>query len=135
MAQFPRPLLLFDGNCALCNGTVRWLLAHDRGRLHYAPLSSEVADAALGQAGYEGDRSSVVLVDGTGAHQHSTAVWRTLRLLPWPWRAGAAIRLIPRPLRDAAYRFVAANRFRIFGRSDICAMRFPPDQARRVIGV
>jgi predicted DCC family thiol-disulfide oxidoreductase YuxK len=135
MAQVPRPLLLFDGNCALCNGTVRWLLAHDRGRLHYAPLRSEVADAALQESGYHGDRSSVVLVDERGAHQHSTAVWRTLRLLPWPWRGGAAIRLIPRPLRDAAYRFVAANRFRIFGRSDICAMHFPSDQARRVIGL
>jgi predicted DCC family thiol-disulfide oxidoreductase YuxK len=135
MDSAPRPLLLFDGHCALCDGTVRWLLQHDRGRLHYAPLQSAIAGDVLEQVGYGGDRSSVVLVDGDGAFQHSDAAWRTLRLLPWPWRAGAVMRFIPRPLRDLAYRFIARNRFRIFGYSDVCALRsaLPRDQLQRLL--
>jgi predicted DCC family thiol-disulfide oxidoreductase YuxK len=135
MDAIPRPILLFDGQCALCDGTVRWLLRHDRGRLHYAPLESGIAEAALKESGFAGDRSSVVLVDASGAYQHSDAVWRTLRLLAWPWRAGVVLRVIPRPLRDLGYKFIARNRFRIFGRSDMCALlsRLPPEQRRRIL--
>ena len=135
MDPIPRPLLLFDGQCALCDRTVRWLLRHDRGRLHYAPLQSATADSVLERVGYAGDRSSVVLVDGDGAFQHSDAAWRTFRLLPWPWRAAAAMRFIPRPLRDLGYKFIARNRFRIFGYSDLCALKsgLPSDQLQRIL--
>ena len=36
------------------------------------------------------------------------------------WRVVAVLRLLPRPLRDALYRFVARNRYRFSGRW-ICA--------------
>ena len=135
MDPIPRPLLLFDGHCALCDGTVRWLIGRDRGRLHYAPLESPIADAVLEEVGYAGDRSSVVLVDREGAYQHSDAAWRTFGLLPWPWRAAAAIRFIPRPARDLVYKFIARNRFRIFGHSDLCALKsgLPPGQLQRIL--
>ena len=135
-ATFPRPILLFDGTCGLCDGTVKWLLRHDRdGRLHYAPLQSPVGQAALRAVGLEGDLSSVVLIDDAGAHQRSDAVWRVSRLLPWPWRAGAALRLVPRFVREPAYKLVAGNRYRVFGRTDACLFvgALPVDQQKRIL--
>ena len=135
MDRLPRPLLLFDGGCALCDGSVRWLIGRDRGRLHYAPLKSEAGERALREAGLGDDATSVVLIDEEGAHQHSDAVWRILRLLPWPWRAGAGLRFMPRFVRDLLYRFIARNRFRIFGRSDVCTLiaALPREQQERIL--
>ncbi|NBQ15584.1 MAG: DUF393 domain-containing protein [Proteobacteria bacterium] len=51
----------------------------------------------------------------------SDAAIEIARRLPWPWRAAFALRAVPAPVRDAAYRWVARNRFRWFGRADRCA--------------
>lgn len=135
MADFPRPILLFDGECGLCDRTVRWLIRHDGGRLHYAPLQSAVGRQALADTRFAGDLTSVVLIDDLGAHQRSEAAWRVARLLPWPWRLGAALRVLPRPARDTLYRLIARNRLRLFGRADACILpgSLPPAQQRRIL--
>ena len=136
MRDYPRPLLLFDGGCALCNGTVRWLLRRDRqGRLHYAPLASDLGRRLLLEHGLPAESDTVVLIDEQGAHRRSESVWRVLRLLPWPWRALSVVRVIPRFLRDAVYRFIARIRFRVFGRSDICKLQssVAPEKRRRIL--
>lgn len=135
MVGFPRPILLFDGGCCLCDGMVRWLLRHDRGRLHYAPLDSETGRQALRETGRVLDTSTVLLIDEHGAHQRSEAAWRVLHLLDWPWRAGAGLRFLPRFVRDVLYRFVAQNRFRIFGRPRVCTLvsSLPQGQQARIL--
>ena len=124
------PIVFFDGVCGLCNTSVDFLLARDRRRaLRYAPLQGETAAARLDPRDIEALKS-IVLVDEAGTHRHSTAIVRILWHLGGGWRAAAAlVWLIPRPLRNLGYRFLSANRYRLFGQKDACRMPSPDERA------
>ena len=131
----PARLVLFDGVCGFCDDAVRWLLAHDPvGRLHFAPLQGETA-ARLRRLHPEipGDLDTLVYVESEGGRSRvylrSQAIWRTCAQLSGPWRWLAWLRLLPRPLSDAGYRFFARNRYRWFGQLDAC--RIPDAEERR----
>lgn len=107
-----RPIVVFDGECALCNGFVAWLIRHDaNGRFLIAGSAGEVGAAVISAAGLEASiaASTLIVWDGT-VHVRSGAIIAIAQRLPWPWRAVAGIRLVPRVARDAVYRFVAARR-------------------------
>jgi predicted DCC family thiol-disulfide oxidoreductase YuxK len=105
------PVLLFDGVCALCNGTVRVVLRLDRrGRIRFAPLGGEYAARVLERHPEALEVDSLILVDagppGAGTervHVKSDAVLRLAQLLGGPWRAAGVLRLVPRRARDWAY--------------------------------
>ena len=116
------PILFYDGECGLCARLVQWSLARDRrGVLRFAPLQGETY-ARLALAAKPTDLQTVVLQDERGVHVRSDAVLRLLGHLGGAWGAiGTIARAVPRPLRDAAYRFVARRRIAWFGTADRCA--------------
>jgi predicted DCC family thiol-disulfide oxidoreductase YuxK len=124
------PIVFFDGVCGLCNTSVDFLIARDRRRvLRYAPLQGETAAARLDPRDIE-SLKSIVLADCDGVHRQSTAIVRTLRHLGGGWKlAGWLLWVIPRPLRNIGYRFVSANRYRLFGKKDACRMPTPEERA------
>ena len=133
----PRPVVLFDGDCAFCNATVRWTVKRDPlARLRFAPLATDAARrvVALGDPACDFDSlpDAIVLVDRAGVHTASTAVLRLARHLGFPWPALTVALLVPRPLRDAVYQVFARNRVRWFGRSDACEIP-PPSLAARML--
>lgn len=127
-------IVVFDGHCLLCNGWVRFLLRHDRAaRLRFASIQGREGQALLARAGLEvAGLDTLLLVDdaaeGAPSWQHTGAILRVLWALGWPWRIATLGWIIPAPLRDAAYRAVARNRYRLFGRSEACML---PDPALR----
>ena len=133
----PRPVVLFDGDCAVCNAIVRWTVKRDPlARLRFAPLASDAARrvVALGNPGCDFDSlpDAIVLVDRDGVHTESTAVLRLARDLSLPYPALALALVVPRPLRDAAYRVFARNRLRWFGPADACDIP-PPRLAAQML--
>jgi predicted DCC family thiol-disulfide oxidoreductase YuxK len=126
------PIVLFDGVCNLCNGTVRFLIARDSaGRLRFASLQSELGRAVQRRHGVDPDAlDTFMLLDGTGLHVGSEAMLRLFAGLPAPWRWLGALHLLPRPLRDAVYGVVVRNRYRWFGRRDECLVPTPELRAR-----
>jgi predicted DCC family thiol-disulfide oxidoreductase YuxK len=109
-------VVIFDGECNVCNGWADFLLRFDkRDIFRFAALQSEVG-ARLAN-GVEG---SIVLVDGSAVLVRSDAVLRMLALLGFPFSLAGIARVIPRGLRDAVYDFVARNRIKWFGRRDTC---------------
>ncbi len=136
LATLRQPLLLFDGVCNLCNGAVNFVIDHDRdGRVAFAPLQSPLGAQVAAAAGVApGAMSTMILVDGGEAHVRSDAALRLARYLGFPWSLLRALRLVPRPLRDAAYGIVARHRYRWFGRSDTCRVPTPEIRARFVDG-
>jgi predicted DCC family thiol-disulfide oxidoreductase YuxK len=127
--------ILFDGVCNLCNGFVQFVIRHDsRGHFRFAALQSEAARALLGARGHAlgpatADPDSVVLIDHGRVYTHSDAVLRIAAQLDG-WRWLAAGRVLPRFLRDAAYRLVARHRYRWFGRQASCLLPTPELKAR-----
>jgi predicted DCC family thiol-disulfide oxidoreductase YuxK len=135
-----RLLVVFDGHCVLCNHAVRWLLRRDRcDRLRFAAFSSPTIAPLLarqqGVAPNAGPGSILVVRDADGPAEQlllrSTAVLALFAELPRPWPAiASALRWIPRPVRDLAYRFVARCRYRIWGRLTSCPIPTSEEQGR-----
>jgi predicted DCC family thiol-disulfide oxidoreductase YuxK len=122
----PGDVLYYDGNCALCHGCVRFLLAEERtGTLRYAPLQGAHFRASVHESRRAGLPDSLVLRTEDGAlHLRSDAVVYVMKQLGGLWTAlGWVLGIIPRLLRDGAYDIVGALRYRMFGRtSDACPL-------------
>ncbi|MEM7052563.1 MAG: DCC1-like thiol-disulfide oxidoreductase family protein [Acidobacteriota bacterium] len=132
MSKLPTPLILFDGHCHLCDGTVDRLLSLDRRRrLTFAPLQGSTADD-LRQRGLlpDGVDSVILVEDGERVSTYSDAVLGALVGLGGLWRGATLFRLLPRFLRDPLYRWVARNRYRWFGRRDTCRLPSPQERER-----
>ena len=135
--ELPPLLLLFDGECAVCDRTVQFLLDRDpAGLLSYAPLQGETArEIQERHPEWPDSLDSLVLVvqgeDGERLHFYSTAVLLPVqRLGGWLGLLAAIARWVPRPLRDPFYRAFARIRYRVFGRLEAC--RLPkPEEAER----
>jgi predicted DCC family thiol-disulfide oxidoreductase YuxK len=115
-----RPVILFDGVCHLCNWFVQFVLRRDpAGQFDFAPLQSEYARERLGTLHLE---SVVLLEDGQVFHAEKAAL-RILLRLQNPWPAVARIAgWLPGPLVAWIYRVVAQNRYKLFGKDEICAL-------------
>lgn len=126
------PIILFDGDCALCNGALRWVIARDPDRrFQLASLASPIARRLLARRGLNPEElNSVVLLDNDTAYLRSDAALRVAAQLRWPWRWLGGLRVIPRPVRDWVYDLVARNRHRWFGRTVNCALPSPEVAAR-----
>lgn len=127
-------IVVFDAQCLLCNGWVRFLLRHDRrGVVQFASIQGASGKGLLAEAGLKVDGLQTLLViDGTRTWQHTSAILHVLHALGWPWRLAWGAWLVPAPLRDALYRRFARNRYWLFGRLETCAMP-PPDYAERFL--
>ena len=129
MVDLPRedPVVLFDGVCNLCSGSVRFLIEHDSGAtLRFAPLQSDVAGDLLDAVGlHDYDFDTIVLVEGEEYYTKSDAALRIARHLDRPWSLLWAFRYVPRLLRDAVYDIVASSRYAVFGRKEQCMVPTP----------
>ena len=119
------PVLLFDGECGLCNRIVRILLRIDRGgRLRFSPLQGPAAQSFLRANGLPTeDFDSLVFVPAWGRREGKSFLLRTdgviaaLRAVGGPARILAGVLAVfPSGWRDDGYRLVARSRSRIFGR-------------------
>jgi predicted DCC family thiol-disulfide oxidoreductase YuxK len=116
------PILLFDGHCALCHRSVRWLIAHDsKAQLRFAPQSSKQVTQLLQQLRLPLPTSnSLWLLHQNKLYEYSDAVLYASSFLNAPWRYLALLRFIPKSLRNILYRWVAKNRYRWFGQYPQC---------------
>lgn len=130
-------VVLFDGVCALCDASMRWLLRIDsKEKLHYAPLQGETARDVLSRHPHvDQSLSSVLYVRGLGSdaervYERSTAAVQILRDLGGLWTVLSWFGVVPRVLRDGVYGFIAKRRYRWFGKHDACRLPNAADAAR-----
>lgn len=126
------PLILFDGDCNLCNGAVQFVLRRDaRASFRFAALASRAAQQALVGAAVGGPLpDSIVLVQRGRVHVKSAAALAIARQLRFPWPLLTVFWLVPYPLRDLVYDWIARNRYRWFGRRASCLVPTPALRAR-----
>jgi len=132
------PIILYDGVCGLCNSLVQFLLKRDKqGHLRFASLQSDFAARVLQRHGIDSkDLDTVQVIEnyeqpGERVLQRSDAILRAGRELGGFWSVSAAAgKVIPRALRDVIYRFVARNRYRVFGKYDTCMLPEPNQRSR-----
>lgn len=126
----PRGIVLFDGTCGFCEGSVKFIARRDpAGYFRFAPSQWPQAQQALAAHGLTREAArSLVLIEGGQVYLRSTASLRIAAHLTAPWRWARVLLWIPRPVRDAGYRVVATIRHRLAGRSNACEL--PPPELR-----
>jgi predicted DCC family thiol-disulfide oxidoreductase YuxK len=114
--------ILFDGHCNLCHGAVVFIIRRDRrAYFKFASLQSSFAQQCLKNAGIDpAALESIILVEEGSLYDRSTAALRIARRLNRLWPCLYLFIIIPRPLRDAVYNWIARNRYRWFGRQEEC---------------
>jgi predicted DCC family thiol-disulfide oxidoreductase YuxK len=128
-------MLFYDGHCALCHGAVKFVLKHDHSgkAFRFAPLQGATFQSRV-SAGARADLpdSIVVLTEDGALLLRSDAFLHILRRLGGGWKTLAGVlAVVPRPLRDVVYNFVARTRYRIFGKRDELCPILPPDLRAR----
>ncbi|HSS20632.1 MAG TPA: DCC1-like thiol-disulfide oxidoreductase family protein [Pyrinomonadaceae bacterium] len=135
------PIVLYDGVCGLCNRLVQFLLKHDYDdTFRFASLQSEFAGELLTRHGRDAqDLDTVYLVKNYGLPDEallarSDAILFMLVKLGGIWKLAGAGRVFPRPLRDLAYKLVAGNRYRVFGKFESCMLPEPQHRKKFLDG-
>jgi predicted DCC family thiol-disulfide oxidoreductase YuxK len=122
-----KPVIIFDGYCALCSGWASFVLRHDT-QAKYRLLS---AQSPLGRALYshyglnpEDYETNILIADGTAWFKSEGSI-RMAEGLGLPWSFAAILRVLPMALRDRLYEVVARNRLKWFGKRDTCYLPDP----------
>ncbi len=125
-------IILFDGVCNFCNGSVNFIVERDRaGYFKFAPLQSEIGRQLLGEHGIDkAATDSVVLIENGRAYTRTTAVLRIAKKLPGAWRFFYGLSVVPSFVRDVFYKLFARYRYKMFGRQEACLMPTPQIRER-----
>lgn len=121
-------LIVFDGECVFCSGFFQFILKRDLGEtFQFATAQSDFGQQLFRALGLPATDFETLLVVANGAvHEEANAVWSALGQLGGIWRLSLALRWVPRWLSGPIYRLWARNRYRMFGRFDVCMV---PDDA------
>ena len=115
-------VIVFDGTCVLCTSWVAFLLRHEQHRrFRFSTTQSAPGRRLLHAHGVYGyNPGTFLFLDRGRAYTESDAAIRMLCALRGLWRVAALGFLLPKPVRDRIYRWVARNRYRWFGRREKC---------------
>jgi predicted DCC family thiol-disulfide oxidoreductase YuxK len=125
-------IILFDGVCNFCNSSVNFIIDHDpESYFKFAPLQSEVGEQLLKEHGIDKTQTdSVVLIENGRVYTYSTAALRVARKLSGAWKWFYGFTVVPKFIRDFAYKLFAKNRYRMFGKQEACMLPTPEIRAR-----
>ncbi len=124
---YDKNILLFDGVCNLCNGTVNWLIDRDaEGKLYFCSLQSEKGQTILEQFGLEKTNfQSVIFLKNNVLYQKSDAALELLESLGGFWKLLYFFKIIPVFIRHYFYDLIAQNRYNWFGKTEACRIPTP----------
>ncbi|OAS13381.1 thiol-disulfide oxidoreductase DCC family protein [Paenibacillus oryzisoli] len=125
-------VILFDGVCLLCNSAVQFILRNDpNGVFRFASLQSETGQRLLAEHKLPLDQlSTIVLIEDGRSYTRSSAALRISRRLRGAWPLAYAAIVIPAPIRNLGYSFIARNRYRWFGKTEHCMLPKPEHKGR-----
>ena len=124
-------IIVFDGVCNFCNRIVQIIIRHDpSAQIHFAAQQSEAGEKLLSDYKISTSASSVIFIKDRLVYEKSDAVIEIAKLLTgWPSLFKYTI-IVPRFLRNAIYKFIAANRYAIFGKQDQCMVPKEEEKGR-----
>lgn len=120
-------IVLFDGVCNLCVGSVQFIVKRDpEGIFNFASLQSVAGERISKQCGSLTEKTdSIILVKGNKCYIESDAALRIAQKLKGMWKCLYIFIIIPKPLRDIVYKYIAKNRYKWFGKKNECMLPTP----------
>jgi predicted DCC family thiol-disulfide oxidoreductase YuxK len=126
-------IILFDGVCNLCNGSVTFILQREKESVfQFASIQSEAGRGLLEWCGLPKDyNQAVILIDRGKIFLGSTAALKLGKTLKFPWSIlSYAGFIIPKLIRDWVYNQIAQHRYQWFGKREVCMVPTPNLKAR-----
>ena len=130
-----KAIVLYDGVCGLCNRAVQFLLKRDRhDRFQFASLQSDVAARMLQRHGMDAKSLDTVYAVLNYGEPNETLLAKGdaflffAKVIGGIWSVAQVGRIIPRPIRNWLYDFIARHRYQVFGKSESCML---PDPKQR----
>jgi len=130
-----KAIVLYDGVCGLCNRAVQFLLKRDsRDRLQFASLQSDLAAKVLSRHGIDPKGLDTVYAVLNYGEPNETLLAKGDAFLFFAgvidgvWSVASVVKVVPRPVRNWLYDFVARHRYQVFGKSESCML---PDPKQR----
>tara|TARA_R110002124_G_scaffold138576_6_gene302103 strand:- start:34723 stop:35130 length:408 start_codon:yes stop_codon:yes gene_type:complete len=120
-------IILFDGVCNLCNSTVVRVIKNDKSDLfRFTTLQGAVGQVIVTEHGIDTAKTdSIILIDNKKAFTKSTAALRIARDLSGAYPLLYGFIIIPKPIRDWVYDYIAKNRYKWYGKKDSCMIPTP----------
>lgn len=116
-----KQIILFDGVCNLCDKFVQFVLRHDKEKQFvFTSLQSSIGQQLLRKHNLENSLKTVVLLNDEVAYLYSDVAIRVGTTLGGWMKITYLFYLVPKFFRDIVYNWIAANRYRLFGRQDHC---------------
>ncbi|WP_016914060.1 thiol-disulfide oxidoreductase DCC family protein [Vreelandella stevensii] len=131
-----RHIVIFDGVCNFCNGAVSFIIQRDpEGVFAFTPMQSELAQELTERFNVpDVGTDTLVLIKEGECYVLSDAALEIAKDLKGPWRLCYALKGVPRPIRDAAYKLFARHRYRLFGKKNACMVPSAKVKSRFVGG-
>jgi predicted DCC family thiol-disulfide oxidoreductase YuxK len=128
----PDNLVLFDGVCNLCSALVQFVIRHDpAAKFRFAAIQSEIGREIFQSHGLDpADLQTFVFVADGRMFVRSDAAIEVVSRFGGAWRILRVFRFVPRVVRDSIYTIVARNRYRWFGRKEVCMVPTPEIKER-----
>lgn len=120
-------IVLFDGVCNLCAGSVQFIIRRDPNAMfQFTSLQSDSGQQLLEK--FNIDKKllhSIILIKGDQSFQRSDAALEIARKLSGAWPVLYAFKILPQFFRDSIYNWISRNRYRLFGKKDTCWIPTP----------
>ncbi|MGV2622280.1 UNVERIFIED_CONTAM: thiol-disulfide oxidoreductase DCC family protein [Halobacillus marinus] len=124
-------IVLFDGDCNFCDQSVQFIIKRDtKAHFRFASQQSDTGRRLMAEHNVSEDLDSLILIDGSKAFDQSGAALRIAGKLNGGWKLAYGLLLIPKPLRDLVYKYIAKNRYRWFGKKEACTIPSPEIRQR-----
>lgn len=119
-----KSIIFFDGVCNLCNNSVKFIIKRDKHkRFLYASLQSDAARDILLQFKIKNSNlNSIILLENGKLYQKSTAILKIAKQLNGFWKLNYVFIIIPKFFRDFIYDIIAKNRYKWFGKREVCML-------------
>lgn len=127
-------IILFDGDCNFCNASVQFIIKRDpSAHFQFTSLQSEKGYALKKQFGIAENEDSIVLIKKNKGYTKSSAALRIAKKLDGLWHLLFLFILVPRPIRDGIYKYIAKNRYKWFGKKEDTCQLPPPEMRKRFL--
>lgn len=125
-------ILFYDGVCAVCNRSIQFLLSQERlPILLFAPLHSDLSKVTESYFNLDFNRqNSLVLYHELSIYTKSTAVLKLIPFTKWYWQVFRVLWVLPAPVRDFFYDWIALHRYSWFGKTEYCQVVSPEKKTR-----
>tara|TARA_R110002126_G_scaffold90284_4_gene215402 strand:+ start:2637 stop:3053 length:417 start_codon:yes stop_codon:yes gene_type:complete len=126
-------IILFDGVCNLCNSSVQYVIKRDKSNAYrFAALQSEIGKKLVEERGIDTSQiDSIILIEpGVAYYTKSTAALKIAQSFGGVWQLTSVFEWIPEKIRDWVYDYIAKNRYKWYGKKEVCMVPSPENNER-----